>query len=276
MADTNPRYRRPLNSKQLYILHLLYRFRFVTSDLLTKTLNLKDKSKMNQRLKVLTQQEYIGRKYEPHYSLTGKHAIYYLLPKGIAALKQIRDEKKYVTSALHNLHKDKTAKDQFAEHSLDVFKTYNRLADIYSNNLTFFSKSELAKYSHYFPKPLPDAYIRLEVEGDVKQYFIEIAHTSKPLFIVTRRVKQYVEYSDDGEWENTKTLLPAVLLICDTPTLQKRLQKIMPIITEDADTDELKIYTTTMERLNNADKPTNDAIWLNAVDGGGELSLRNI
>lgn len=276
MAVVNPQYRRALNAKQLDILHLLYRFRFISSDLLLTPLNLKDKNKVNQRLKVLTQQEYIGRKYEPHYSLAGKHATYYLLPKGIKALKRVREEKEYVTSVFANLNRDIKATDKFADHSLDVFKVCSRLTDIYGDSLTFFSKTELAAHSHYFPKPLPDAYIQLQREDEkVKQYFIEIAHTSKPIFTIIKRVKQYVEYSDDGEWEDTKTPLPAVLYICDTPTLQKRLQKIMPAATEDADIEELKIYTTLMEKLNGVDKLANDAIWQNTIEHEGEFSLRD-
>ena len=68
---------------------LLYRFRFATSHLLTQTLGIKDKSKMNQRLRVLAQQEYVGRNYTPEYRLQGKHASYFSLPKGIKALKQL-------------------------------------------------------------------------------------------------------------------------------------------------------------------------------------------
>ncbi len=277
MAETNPRYRRPLNDKQLDILHLLYRFRFITSDLLLTPLNLKDKSRVNERLKVLMEQKYIGRKYEPHYSLIGKHAAYYLLPDGIKALKKMREEKEYVASVFTNLGRDLNASDKFAEHSLDVLRVCNQLEAIYGDDLTFFSKTELAAHGHYFPKPLPDAYIQLQSEDEeVKQYFIEIVHASKPIFTVIKRVKQYVEYSDEGEWEDTKTPLPPVLFVCDTPTLQKRLQKIVPAATDDADIEELKIYTTSIEKLNSVGKPDNDTIWSDAIEHEGEFSLRDM
>lgn len=206
MATSKPLYRRPLNQKQLDILKLLYRFRFATSDLLTQTLQLKDKNKTNQRLKILLEQEYIGRNYQPEHRLLHKHASYHLLTKGIKTLKQTSDTK-YDSAVLHNIHGDKTASNQFIEHSLGVFRIYCQLRARYGEHLRFFTKSQLTKFD-YFPKLLPDAYIRLDADGTEMQFFLENLQDSRPFVTSVGRIKRYIEYSDGGEWGTTKSTLP--------------------------------------------------------------------
>lgn len=74
--------------KQLAVLKQLYRFRFGTSDLLARSLDLKDGRYIHMRLDASVKQEYIGKNYNSSYKLEGKPATYYLLPKAFAALKQ--------------------------------------------------------------------------------------------------------------------------------------------------------------------------------------------
>lgn len=209
-----------LNTKQLSILDTLYRFRFGTTDLLAKALNVKTKNKMNERLKVLLDQEYIGRHYEPSYRLLGKHASYFLLPKGIKALRRVED--KYDDAVLHNIYKDKSASEQFINHSLAVFSTYCELKAKYGESLRYFTKSQLGKYE-YFPKPLPDAYVRIQRKDEEVQYFIELLEVRRPFFIAARKFKHYTEYSETGEWEDTGTTLPFIVFLCDSDTLKKRM-----------------------------------------------------
>lgn len=211
-----------LNTKQLSILDTLYRFRFGTTDLLAKALGVKTKNKMNERLKVLLDQEYIGRHYESSYRLLGKHASYFLLPKGIKVLRQFDD--KYDETMLHNIYKDKSASEQFINHSLAIFNTYCELKAKYGESLRYFTKSQLGQYE-YFPKPLPDAYARIQKQNKEVQYFIELLEAHRPFFISARKFKHYIEYSETGEWEDTGTTLPKVILLCDSDTLKKRMDK---------------------------------------------------
>lgn len=231
-----------LNSKQLSILNTLYRFRFGTTELLANALNVKTKNKMNERLKVLLDQEYIGRHYEPEYRLLRKHATYFLLPKGIKALRQY-DEKTAV-SVLHNIHKDKTASEQFINHSLAIFSVFCELNMKYGETLRFFTKSQLSKYE-YFPNPLPDAYIRIQTKNEKIQYFLEMLQTDRPFFVSIRKIKHHMTYSESGEWDDTGTTLPAVLLICDSETLKKRIDKQLLRFEDDINSEELRFLVST-------------------------------
>ncbi len=231
-----------LNLKQLSILDTLYRFRFGTTELIANALNVKTKNKMNERLKVLLDKEYIGRRYEPEYRLLRKHASYYLMPKGIKALRQYND--KCDESVLHNIHKDKTASEQFINHNLNIFSAFCELNTKHGESLRFFTKSQLVQYE-YFPKPLPDAYIRIQTENAKAQYFLEILQTERPFFVSVRKAKRYIAYTETGEWEDTGTSLPTIILICDSETLKKRMDKLLLKLEDDIDSSELRFLVGT-------------------------------
>lgn len=240
---------RPPNNKQLDILRLLYRFRFATTELLTQALELKSKIKMNERLKILLDQKYLGRNFEPEYRLLRKHASYYLLPMGIEALKHIPDNK-FDEQTLRNIRKDKTASDQFIDYCLDIFALYCRLKSELGDGLQFFTKSQLVNRYDYFSEFVPSVYVRVIGDDSEKDYFLEYLQSSKPFFTVIQRLKQYIEYADSGEWEAaTNSRFPRVLLVCDRPSLQNRLLKQATYILSEAD-DELEVYISTKDNGN--------------------------
>jgi len=185
---SEPRYRRPLNAQQLHILHTLYRFRFTTTELLMQTEGVETKHKMNHRLKVLLDQDYIGRNYDPSYHLTGRHATYYLAAKGLKTLKAV-PESKYSASVLRNMFKDKTASERFINRWLQIFEINCLLRSSYKEGVRVFTKSQLVAYE-YFPQPAPDAYIRLVRDGVESQYILELVDNSQPIFVQLARIKK--------------------------------------------------------------------------------------
>lgn len=256
---------RPLNQKQLDILHTLYRFRFATTELLTQALNTKSKIKMNERLKVLLDQEYIGRNFNSEYRLLRKHASYYLMSKGIDALSHIPD--KYTASVLRNIRKDKAASDQFIDYCLGIFSIYCQLKELEGDALHFFTKSQLANKYDYFSEFVPAAYMRLTQKHIEQDYFLEYLQASKPFFTVIQRLKQYFEYADSGEWENgTESTFPRALFICDTPSLRKRLLRSSMSLLDEAN-DEFRLYVTTEDNL---------GLWINPASPDATLSLGQI
>jgi hypothetical protein len=59
---------------------------------------------------------------------------------------------------------------------------------------------------------------------------------------------RYVEYDEEGEWEATETELPIILAICDTPHLQKRLNKQLIKLMDESGGD-IQCYSTTRAQL---------------------------
>lgn len=225
MGKLEPKQHYRLTQKQLALLHLIYRFRFVTTELVAQYQGRKSADIVRPRLTALAEMGYIGRKYDSSYKLQGKHAAFYLLPDGMRALRQQpREGYEYSKVVLHNIHKDRDASDQFIEHNLGVLEAYNRLRSLHGDRLQFFTKSDLAAYDH-FPQPLPDAYLRIEDGAGDKQYFLDIHHEARPFFVSARRIKQYAAYADSQQWELTETELPEILALCDSTTMQLRLQK---------------------------------------------------
>lgn len=211
---------------------------------------------MNERLKILLDQKYVGRNFEPEYRLLRKHASYYLLPKGIEALKRMPDNK-FDEQALRNIRKDKTASDQFIEYNLGIFSLYCHLKSEFGDSLRFLTRSQLVNRYDYFSEFVPGVYLSI-VTGDTEQdYFLEYLQGSKPFFTVIQRLKEYIEYADSGEWEAaTNSDFPAILLVCENQRLKNLLMKRSGFALSEAD-DDLRFYTTTPAEL--------DA-WHNLVD----------
>ncbi|QQR52005.1 MarR family transcriptional regulator [bacterium] len=95
--------RKPLNQTQLDILFAIYKFRFVTAQLLKTHLQLSRTVNINAKLNVLQEQGLIGRTYEPNYKLLGKPASYHLLSKSFKILRDYEDTSPKV---LNNIRRD--------------------------------------------------------------------------------------------------------------------------------------------------------------------------
>jgi hypothetical protein len=250
MDKSEQKHRKKLNAEQLEVLELLYKFRFGSNDLIAQYFGKKDRSFVFKRLSILLEQGLIGKRFEPSYRLAGKPAAYFLTPAGARILQESNSK---IELNIKTIYKDKTVSEQFIKHCLAIFAVHNHLRAEYGGKLKFFTKSQLAKYD-YLPPKLPDAYIRLKVEQSEKQFFLDVFHDDQPFFAAARRIKQYVDYSDEGEWEVTGTELPTALLICESAGLQKLLQKKVA-----RSTGEVIFALTTLAELT-----TGGAIWQQA------------
>ncbi len=76
-----------ITPKQLEILHLLYRFRFLNRHHIQSFLNHKDPKRINEWLKDLTSKKIIGRIYSKKLGENIQPAIYYLSSKSHQILK---------------------------------------------------------------------------------------------------------------------------------------------------------------------------------------------
>lgn len=247
---------RKLNKNQLAVLQHLYRFRFGTTILLAHSLGLKNGTFVNQRLRILVEREYLGRKYDSSYKLLGKPAAYYLLPKAFAVLKKHGNVS---ADVIKNMYKDRLASDQFVAHCISIYTLSQQFEGIFAGRLDFFTKSELHSYEN-FPRPLPDGFMTLRTSNGsrarARHHFVSIVEESKPFFVAIQELKKYIDFGDDNDWDGK---LPSILFICESPSLEKRLQKQSFRVENDADED-LKFYTTTYDRVLGMESAA-DAIW---------------
>lgn len=262
--------RRPLNKAQLETLRLLYRFRFATTDLIARREGKKNGTFTRSRLAILQEQGYIGRNFDKSYRLQGKFATYYLLPKGMQALKTAGKVDDKIIKALYN---DKLASQQFIDHSVAVFGVACDLQALYGDAVQVFTKSDLAEYD-YFPQPSPDAYISLKVGSKTKHFFLDVYQEATPFFVMVRRMKRYIAYADNGGWDVTESVFPVLLGVCETPSLQKRLQKRAAGLIEAEDSD-IVFRTTTLEALSQA-TDAQAAVWSGGEDSGPAKPLHKL
>lgn len=243
-----------ITKKQLAVLKQLYRFRFGTSDLIARSLDLKDGRYIHMRLDALVKQKYIGKNYDRSYKLEGKPATYYLLPKAFAALKEYANTegKEVSLKTLRNTYKDNEASDRFIAKKLAIFTIHNKLKASYGDSLGFWTKEQLNfdKYN-YFPTPKPDTYLSITPEGvrpRARHFFLNYLDNETPFFVHARHLQEYVAYTQDEEWEEaTNSKLRGVLLVCESASLLKRVRKKLAQV---VDEDEVpKFCYTTLDAL---------------------------
>lgn len=220
---------------------------------------------MFRRLKTLQDQNLIGKRFQPSYRLQGKPAAYYLTPEGARSLQEQQPDKPV---SIQTIYKDKSVSELFIDSCLSIFAMYCRLKAQYGDSLRFFTKSQLANRYDYFSEFTPGAYMGITFNGEEHDFFLEYLQSSKPFFAVIKRLKEYAEYADSGEWEaGTDSDFPAILLVCDNQRLQNRLMKSSELVLADAD-DDLKFFVTIPGKLDE---------WQNLVDRDEEpLSLASI
>lgn len=262
------KHRKKLNAEQVEVLDLLYKFRFGSNDLFAQYFGKKDRSFVFKRLSILLEQGLIGKRFDSSYRLRGKPAAYYLTPDGVRALQAHKPERIINVKAIY---RDKTVSEDFADACLKVFSIYCRLKAEYGESLKFITNVQLSNYD-YLSDFTPRAYIRLTIDGEEKDFFLEYWQTAKPFFTFLRRLKQYSDYYDAGEWEEgTGSDFPSVLLICDTSSLQKRLLKKSGGVLEDAG-DDLKFYIATEDEV----KQGKAALWTDLSDQEELFTLNQI
>lgn len=252
-------------SKQLAVLKLLYRFRFGTTDLLARALDLKDGRYIHTRLEALVAQEYIGKNYDSTYKLDGKAATYYLLPKAFKALKQLHKAtgKELSLKTLRNAYKDKVASGGFIARKLAVFTIYDKLKAVHGTNLKLWTKDQLNfdKYA-YFPQPKPDAYLTITPEGlrpRERCFFLNYLDDDTPFFVHVRRLQKYIDYVEADEWEDaTNSKLRGVLLVCESTSLLKRIRKKLAQAVEED--EKPRFCYTTLQALKDSTKE-DDEVW---------------
>lgn len=242
MSD-DPKYRRPLNDDQIKVLQLLYRFRFATSDLVAQYFGKKHGDFVYNRLKVLVDQGLIGKRFDKSYRIAGKPAAYYLLPTGARKLQELNPSGIYE----RNLYKEPTVGEKLVVRCLGVLMAYNYLRFQYGDQLTFSTKSDLANIES-FPHQLPDAFIRLQVNGTNKCFFLDIYFDNQPFFEMVRKIKGYLEYKDSAKW-SLPADFPVILSICESSSLQKRLLKRVASELKSSWHDDVRFAVTTQAVL---------------------------
>lgn len=235
-----------LTTKQLSILHYLYRFRFLTSTHIQHLLNDKTLRLTNYHLKNLTSQHYINKHYTRSLGLANLPAVYFLASGSIKALQ---DSLHLTTQSIKRIYREKTRSQQFIAHASFIAEYYlflQRESQKTKHTLHFFTKTDLQAHP-YIIHPLPDAYFaRVDEKQETKRYFVEIIDEGTPRFALRKRIEQYNDYIEDGKFEEvTKHPFPTILFICPTLGVHLYLKKYLIKMYEESSLDQVSIFLTT-------------------------------
>ena len=235
-----------LNAKQIHLLLLMYKFRFVTSILLADYRQTSNKSAINKSLRVLIKKGYIARRYDKSYKLLGKPASYYLAKEGFRYLRSNFNVDK---RAIHAMYKNPSASETFAQHCLDVFRAYLSLKASYPDTFKNYTRPEVLEYD-YMPSPTPDLYLGRKdiVAGSTNEYLLDIL-TDIQFFIIKKRINLYIKHFEEGDWPEQS--YPTVLIVCDDSKIQNKLSRYVQKQLDDnyIDEQELIFMTTTKKAL---------------------------
>ena len=237
MLVKNPSHRKSLNSNQVKLLSIIFKFRFVTVPLLAEYVG-KDKSTIYEQLLTLSSQNLIAKNYDSSYRLPPRAATYCLAAKGI---KYLRENTKYDHKALRNMFKNGAASDPLVERSLTTMALCHQLKRQYPDTFDIFAKSEMSA-AEKFIRPLPDLWLRRKRPHATKpqQYFLEILEPSVMRWIVTKRIRAHETHAE----ENDEYQYPHVLLIAGNDSTERRVQRILS-----GCYDDFEFWTTTAKRL---------------------------
>lgn len=235
-----------LTAKQLDIINLLHRFRFLTSSQIQKLLNNKTTRLTNYYLKTLNTQNYIGKHYTRTLEEGNQPAVYYLTTGSIKALEVNPDIQK---AKLKYIYREKIRSKQFISHASFIADYYLYLlteSAKTNHQLHFFTKTDLQAHP-YIIHPLPDAYFaRVDTTGEIKRYFVEVIDEGAPRFSLRKRIEQYNNYLESGKFEATTSHpFPTILFICPSVGGKVYLKKYLIKMSEESSLDSISMYLAT-------------------------------
>jgi len=253
-----------LNTKQIHILKMTYKFRFMTAPLLAQYEELKSNCSTFTRLESLRLQGYLGRRQEDNDKFQNKGFRYYLTPQGLLYLGHNQNISKH---SLHPQYKNQSVGSAFIDHAGDVFRAYLSLRRSYPGVFDIFTINELGEYD-YFPNPKPDLYLnRLKYQKGSNEFMLYLEHDN-PSFVTKKRFDKLLEHFDSGEWEaELGTPYPAILFVLSDSGSESRIQHYITDKLDNAGIDDLMVLTTSYRSLTKSGQPN---IW-SSVDEPDEL-----
>jgi len=236
--------------KQKQILLYLYQFRFLNTHHLQLLSNHKNPKRIQLWLKDLKDKAYIKKhEYKDSFENRTKPSVYFLGTMGRLFLKT---DKNCNIEALKKIYKENTRKESFITYCLTVADIYLHLLkqNKSSEVVRFFTESQLLQYD-YFPNPLPSAYISVKAEDKTKRYFLEVFKDYAKSGILRSRLKAYMQYADERQWEEHagEKSFPIVLFVCPSENLKKHIAYYAKALFEKDYEEKFQLYVSSKTRM---------------------------
>lgn len=230
-----------LNAKQLQMLKIIFKFRFVTSSLLAQYRGV-NKNSLNRMLQNLVDQKYLNKQYDNSFRIDRKGARYSLASQGITYLLRNTD---LPHKTLHAMYNQKS--EGFIQHCLVTCQIANHIKQTYPDEFYIYSSTEIAGDGD-FPLPRPHLYLRRQKPSDTKpnEFFIELHHDSQP-FLVRKRFNKLLEHYDDDGWPDGD--YPSLIFILANDRQAKTFLEYAKSVFESTGIDDVGISAVSLDGL---------------------------
>jgi hypothetical protein len=261
-----------ISEKQIEIVELVFKFRFINRHQLQKLFKHKDPSRLNKWLKELVEKKYLGRIYSNKLLENTKPSIYYLGNNGIVwakwhGLENHSYEDGINTKYVKKFYQDKEASQSFIDHSINMFDIYIQFKQAEKKNLEFGFEtktemwiSEKLQYQDEdfddIKDMIPDASVEKMVEKkdsmETQLYFIILFDPHVPRFAIRYKINKYIEAFDETDGKRIKHLtseFPTFLFIFPTQQKASQMGKYIKKQLDSSYITGMKILVSTLDKV---------------------------
>lgn len=219
-----------ITNRQKEILDLLYKYRFLNRIQIQALLGHKDYKNVNLWLKDLREKQYVEWIYSTHFAEKTKPAVYYL---GINAIRRFKQNDVH-SEHIAKYYRESGRSQAFIDRCIllgDACVALEQAVGKNENGDTWYFHETEAEYADdgYFSF-LTDTDIHPNLcfskqgyddggeEVTIESYIVEVFDPTVPRFTVRKRLKDYVKFLDDSEWqsETEEDKPPIAMFICHT------------------------------------------------------------
>lgn len=226
-----------ITKKQQEILTLLYKHRFLNRIQIQALMNHKDKKTINVWLRDLKEKQYIEWIYSTHFAEKTKPAVYYISLNGVRWLKQqtyIDDEGeeyyRYPHEEVRKRYREADRSQAYIDRCLLVAdccvdftttaRSENNLSYVITTQPEYFDEENEFNFltgSDIESQLGPQLCVVKRQGKKTTNFLFEVFDVNLPRYRMSKRIKQYVKFLSEGEWEGNRDdddPLPVVLLVC--------------------------------------------------------------
>ncbi|HVC36492.1 MAG TPA: replication-relaxation family protein [Candidatus Dormibacteraeota bacterium] len=247
----------PITAKQQAILKHLYRYRFLNRIQIQALMGHKNNRRIAEWLKDLRDKQYLEWIYDgDNFVEKTKPAIYYL---GLNAIRWLRENEDYPPEELRKRYRESSRQPDFIGRCLLIADCGINLESkvVGRTHYGFVTAADYADTDNeycFLGDLKPDLCFEKQTPKTRASYLLGIFDASTPRYMVKKRLKDYVTYLSDGEWERETgdDIPPIVLLACPTKVdliyAKRRTRKLLEDAQED-ENEEIRIRFATVEQV---------------------------
>ena len=245
-----------ITKKQQEIIHLILTFRFLNSNQIQAFLKHKNKKNINTWLPDLVIKQYLTPVPKPKsFESKIKPTEYHIGLNGIRTLKNIED---IPVEYARNLYREKLKKSAFrkrcfllANICLSFLKETTKTGTKYQFE-TYWNYMQSDSIFNFLVELKPHLCIIKHSEGKKRYFLLEIFDETLPLYMRKKRIKSYMEFFDEYEWENNiNGQFPNILIVCPMKSLLISSKRMTKALLEKEENEDISFRFTTVEKIQN-------------------------